>query len=746
MSSKPPSLDTSSSTLGDGSPAHADTPIPNRGRRAAGQTLIIESRLHGPVAILSDTENEDRESPPLPPSRNSGGAAAFVKASSLDSFPFGSSDEDTDDGNSRGPSGVVPGAGLASRVTTSKLLTPLPRQSTGAGGAGATGQPPAADQEALLAAHHQRKAEAADANRIKPAWMIDDRPGRDLQTRRPNPAIKLQRAAVWVPDDEAGTHWRVKQVKASDDRRGTVAGRRWGAGIGALIGGALIGGVVAGVALTAATGGIGLVVGAAIVGGALGAFAGGGLGGWISSFRSGNRPQKARLDAALRSLTDAGEVFTREQAEQLAAIPDHQWRDLLAISRDLVPDRHARQKARTTLVLNAARHGFKKTLDRKMIAIGAARARLLGRSGTDLYALQECFRSPDGLWLYGPSVKDMADQLGAILREMPNNQVDDPPGLSHVFIRDVVERQLRPVLTDCHRHEDELHGNEAPAKLRPFVGNQDGKQEAVARNLSQYLNQNPMNQFVGRAANLVSSRGDQAKMDLPEKDDRDAPRDPESTVQPKIQLRDPAIVVNDTQNTEYEIAVTEAKDRQSYVVSYWCNAPIKNLMVMGAEAEKSDGLPMDRAKSFLTASMSIRLQREDLAAGNGAFTYVDPPSYGITLEAGAPSPRRRSLHARQFAFDALPTRPSITQPDVGDQDETTREAGARRSVDATSAPFTPIRHSRRPMLFPTASSNTPRQSYEAPQFQQGAGEHAQATQQSDDAIPGNTSDQSDRDD
>jgi hypothetical protein len=141
----------------------------------------------------------------------------------------------------------------------------------------------------------------------------------------------------------------VFKVKASD-RRFSGWGAYTGFTFGSFVGGLLFAGSVLAAPFT---GRGSLVVGAAIAAG-LSVVGGTALGGRYGAAK----PQKAHLDAALRRLHALEVRFTKAQAQNVAGVTDEQWRELLHVPDEMVAGRADRQKVRTLLVHNVARHGF----------------------------------------------------------------------------------------------------------------------------------------------------------------------------------------------------------------------------------------------------------------------------------------------------------------------------------------------------------------------------------------------------
>ncbi|MEM7021616.1 MAG: hypothetical protein AAF637_03390, partial [Pseudomonadota bacterium] len=366
---------------------------------------------------------------------------------------------------------------------------------------------------------------------------------------------------------------------------------------------------------------------------------------------------KANVDAALVSLERKGVLLNAEQRKNLINVTDQQWREIMYIpGEDLAKfgrRSKPRAKANETLVYNIALHGYDEAMQMKKQVVASARAGLLGPRVTDMRAQKACFTGPNNTTLYGPSPEDLADGVAVELGRAVERGVED--GLSTTFIKDAVKRQLNPVLVDktdkrtvlgrsAEDKREERHADRAGQrrKLVDFVGDDDGQGDVVAKNLSHYLNQNPVNEVMLRT-NQLQLASDQGGT---------------------------AIVMTDSPTTEWAVQVQEEEDGESYVVSYTANAPINRLMV-------DDEYPMDSTNSAVSMGMSIRLKRSDLAAGNGKFEYIDKPFYDIVLRDGGNVPDLPSLHADDVTSYRPPTQP--TSPTVADND-----------VPAAPPPFTPV--------------------------------------------------------
>jgi hypothetical protein len=327
--------------------------------------------------------------------------------------------------------------------------------------------------------------------------------------------------------------------------------------------------------------------GSLMVGGAVAAALGGTLWGRYGAAK----PQKAHLDAALRRLTDLDVRYTSAQAQTLARVTDAQWRELLHVPKAMIADRADRQKVRTTLVHTLALHGFEYAEQNKERVMRAVITAQIERGNFDL---EEGLEDDHALDL--PSVVAIDQRL----RDLHRGRVDKQTGWSQAFLEDVPD-QLRTGPTEWDENTADgvgaaplrvwLHpgpetaarlsdnrfefgtvllGQKTPDGLNPahpsmhleaFVG-PDNNDRKVARGLSHYINHAPLDVLWPR-----SNLGDGDRQPL--------------------------------------IDVLEDEDNPgNYLLRY--------------QVDPADQDDTGR-------SMAISVRREDLAAGNGRFTWFDPP-------------------------------------------------------------------------------------------------------------------------
>lgn len=203
---------------------------------------------------------------------------------------------------------------------------------------------------------------------------------------------------------------------------------------------------------------------------------------------------------------------------------------------------------------------------------------------------------PGGRQLSGPSDVGILHRTNYMLKEAVTTNVDD--GLSTVFRQDV-ERKSKPTLIDTTGKHTVLHppntGHGDPyTQFTDFVNDNDPN---VAKNLSQYLNQNAVKNTISSMVEMKDPQG--------------------NTVIPSL----------GDQNTTYTVH-KDAND--AFIVKYSAKPQLNTLVTPHERDENKRIQQLDPIKNHLNLDFSIRLTREDLAAGNGNFTYFDKPHWNAT--------------------------------------------------------------------------------------------------------------------
>jgi hypothetical protein len=474
----------------------------------------------------------------------------------------------------------------------------------------------------------------------------------------------------------------VGKVQASSGRRPGLEGVLVGGALGFVVG-------AAAVAVTFATGGIGLVVAGALLAGATGA---GAFGGGAGSALAGNQQQKTHLDETLENLDRNGVRFSQDEADRLAAITDSQWRSLLqvpgayvadpqkqrkhlvravarhgyklvsrlrAFAKELcqltpeqarrldritdaerrallevsptqVPDKDARRALRQHLVFNVGRHGYQRTMAEKPALLRMIEAGARWPVPVDLDSLRRSVRGPAGATLYGPYDFDLeqvaAHELrtglttdfvpargpGGVALDFAEQCRVDAPRFSRMALiaADSACMQMRDGLTQGQSDAaNQKNLAQMAGTLAAYVGDRDGDQAAVVKNLSAYLVQGPLIAINQPAQGLfpVAARADQ-----------------------------PSHVITRSQEKRghwVKIDVQESAERGSYQLTYRARAPIRRITSIVDSGRQE-------AHGHWEVSMSIRVRRADLAAGNRAFEWDQRPRYDLELNMG-PSPRGR---------------------------------------------------------------------------------------------------------
>ena len=205
---------------------------------------------------------------------------------------------------------------------------------------------------------------------------------------------------------------------------------------------------------------------------------------------------------------------------------------------------------------------------------------------------------PGNLRFSGPSDVSFEHRTTHILSTtMDRTENDD---IAEHFYQDV-DRNSKPALIDERGNRTILQpsnaSNQDPGdQFKDFVNDDNAN---VAKNLSRYVNQDTVKNSIGLVTqNMKTHDG--------------------HTVLPSF---------ND-QNIKYSV---QKDGPDAFVVHYKGDFGVNVLVAQGA-GMKTQTKMLDPDQNKLSMSMSIRLTRDDLAAGNGNFTYVDKPKWNATWQ------------------------------------------------------------------------------------------------------------------
>jgi hypothetical protein len=501
------------------------------------------------------------------------------------------------------------------------------------------------------------RAPAARPRTVHPADLIRRGPGDDAR----EPAAPQLR--------------RVRTVQATNTRGWSGEAGSVGAVVGLLLG------TVATVA-TIATGGVAAMFGGVILAGAMLACGGASA----LAFPGDNRPQKANLDAALRSLDAAGERFTEDEAGRLAAVSDAQWRALLPVPSWHAADEAAQQKQREHLVVAVARHGYARASQWKAFAkeLGqltpdeasrldsvtperrkallaapedlatdrAARRALrrtlvfnVGRHGLD-YTLKNKQKVID-------AVRSGALAGEATDLDLLQPRFDGPDGAKLIGpsvqdLMDSVTDEMDQALDHaCYRDPDgktwglsKTFVDDVNRQLRPLLTDRDGR----GTELGQRPKDTPLN-VAGVEAALKGYVGDRdgdgatVARNLSHYLNQNPSNALVNPILGPVSSRDGATMSMKPRPKKWEIRVRE-QDDGSYVVSYEREADIEAVLDGKTRLSTVPG-------SEMKARMSIQLQREDLAKGNHKFEWVERPYYEVHIRGYSKS-EQASLQVSLF--------------------------------------------------------------------------------------------------
>jgi hypothetical protein len=314
-------------------------------------------------------------------------------------------------------------------------------------------------------------------------------------------------------------------------------------------------------------------------------------------------------------------------------------RDLLNVPRSLeVPglerrttrrveiDRVGRQRLREHLVFNVGMHGHERTMAEKPALLRMTAAGARWPVPVDLDDLRRSVRVPGRATLYGAYDFDLerraVDRLGTgpekgffttrgpgdATFELAQLCVLDVPrfstmGRMALIAADGTCEELKKGLIRGASavNKDQRNAALIAARLATYVGNRDGDQAAVVKNLSEYLRQTLLVAMYGPVQRLYT-------------------------------LADgPYVLDRDGRDHWLKIDVRESEDRDSYLLEYSARSRITGITKYANHEQQP-------AHGHLEVSMSIRVQRADLAAGRRDFAFVKRPSYDLDLTMG-PAPQ-----------------------------------------------------------------------------------------------------------